>query len=209
MTVWDFGQREVMEHWLFRDSFLTWIVNDPPGLVSPFVLIYISDFQGLCKGKSDPFCVLWRCIALQRPPQTNIRLMRAGLVQQAAQTRAGGVPFPAGQLLCLSGEGGLECLKCHISPLSSDLKFSQKQASMLLADPLWMQVDLMWHISSSITVGSWVKKAGMGRWLWEEGGPGPDSRPGQLKSLQPPLLWTYFMSPTLTRSPQPSPSSGG
>lgn len=39
--------------------------------------------------------------------------------------------------------GGLECLKCHISPLSSDLLFSQKQASMLLADPLWMQVDLM------------------------------------------------------------------
>lgn len=97
--------------------------------------------------------------------------------------------------------GRSECLKCHISPLSSDLLFSQKQASMLLADPLWLQVDVMWHISSSITVGRWVRKAGTGE-RWGRGGPGPDSFcPGQLKSLQPhppsldPPPWPEALNP--------------
>lgn len=78
--------------------------------------------------------------------------------------------FKSSPLTPVYVRGRLECLKCHISPLSSDLLFSQKQASMLLADPLWMQVDVMWHISSSITVGSWVRKAGTGELVWETGG---------------------------------------
>lgn len=73
-----------------------------------------------------------------------------------------------------------------------------------------MQVDLMWHISSSITMGSWVRKAGTGELVWKSvGGQGRTSCPGQLKSLQPPPLWTYSTSPTLTRRPRPSLSSDG
>lgn len=125
----------------------------------------------------------------------NIRLTWACLVKPAAQTLTGGVLLsslaasnPPPHHLC-GGSGGLECLKCHISPLSSDLLFSQ--ASMLLADPLLMQVDLMWHISSSITVGSWVRKAGTGGELvWERRGARAGlflSRAAKIPPAPPPL----------------------
>lgn len=145
----------------------------------------------------EPFVIFKRNIGLMRAgpgalfcldPQLEASSFQPGSFKPHTHTPSPPLLATPGVVVVIGG--GLECLKCHISPLSSDLLFSQKRASMLLADPLWMQVDLMWHISSSITAGSWVRKAGTGRWCerrqWR-GGPGPDTFcPGQLKSLQPP-----------------------
>lgn len=85
----------------------------------------------------EPFVILNVISGLREPAWLNL-LPRPSLEVSS---------FPAWQLQILPPitsagvRGGLECLKCHISPLSSDLLFSQ--ASMLLADPLLMQVDLM------------------------------------------------------------------
>lgn len=86
---------------------------------------------------------------------------------------------------------GLECLKCYISPLSSDLPFRRKQARMLAAS--WPPVDEgrlnVTHIIIRYCGELGKDGGGYGELAWEEegGGPGPDSFcPGQLKSLQPP-----------------------
>lgn len=139
---------------------------------------------------------------------TNARLTRADLEHCAAWALAGGVPFPAWQLQLPPPVlvSGLECLKYHISsPLSSDLLFSQEQASMLLADPLWMQVDLMWHISSSTTVGSWVRKAGVGSWCERGGGQGRTLLSRAAKIPPAPSLSDMFNIPHPDQNPSTLP----
>lgn len=81
---------------------------------------------------------------------------------------------------------------------SSHLLFSWNQVGMLLTDPLWMQADWMWRISSFVIVGELGKDGrGWELWVWAKlrGSRDRFVCPGQLKSLQPPSFWFLF-SPT-------------
>lgn len=137
MTVWVWPKGG-LKHWLFRD--LTWITDD--------IHRY---FQGRKEcGALEVCCLTETSLSSIKNYFWFLfsRHLRASLVRYAAQSLTGGVSlFQLGSFRSSpSCEGGVKSASSVIyHPSRSDLLFSQMQAIMILADPLWMQVD-MTHI---------------------------------------------------------------
>lgn len=198
---------------------LTWIINNTRPC-QPSILIYVSYFHSLFKGKT---CVVhcltetslsWILWAIFDFFRLNIRLMWASLVRNVLprpslevshSSLAAATPSAPSPPL---GAGVRVPQVPHITPqLRPPVKpkASQHAAS-------WPPVDAGRLNVTHIIIhhhGELGKEGRDGELVCERGGTRAGLIcPGQLKSLQPPL-WTYSTSPSLTRSPQRSLSSDG